>query len=150
MFSVFLYLSLKDYLANEKKTQPTSAFCFSSKFDTLMLLLSFLSSCLLVVTKATVWNWLLYLILVTWSTWQCREISSRCDWPALKALEGYWALCRLPVCANLNHECKWDLCYKTDPDKSRESCSTSAGRKPLSKGVVAAMSGSWSGCWLLL
>lgn len=56
MFSVFLYLSLKDYLANEKKTQPTSAFCFSSKFDTLMLLLSFLSSCLLVVTKATVWN----------------------------------------------------------------------------------------------
>lgn len=41
MFSVFLYLTLKEYLAI-KKTLPF-AFCFSSKFDTLILLLSVLS-----------------------------------------------------------------------------------------------------------
>lgn len=48
------------------------ALCFSSKFDTLLLLLTFLSSCLLVVTEVIFLNWFLYIILVIWYTVKCK------------------------------------------------------------------------------
>lgn len=68
VFSLFTFLIKR---IPDKFKNNSFALCFSSKFDTLLLLLTFLS-CLSVVTEVIFLNWFLYIILAIWYTVKCK------------------------------------------------------------------------------